>query len=206
MKDNKWTRFFDIVFKILVLNFLTFITSALGLFVLGFFPALVAMLIVISRKEELSWKELIRFFWSKYKQFFWKANILGLGLGILSFYLFLNTKVSFQLTPLIFTLFGTLSLLAFLFCLALTINCLMFIEEWADYAYFKRMFQYTFCSLRTNIIQILLIGVFLIICPLFPAVILFGGTVVLGKICIYLANKNIESLRLKEINNEVSSR
>lgn len=199
MKDNKWTRFFDTIFKILVLNFLVFLFSVLGLFILGIFPAIAAMFATIKAGEELTWKELMHLYWMKYKKLFVKANGFGFGMSFLSFYLFLNTKICFQLTPIIFTFFGTLSLIALVLCVAFALNLFIFMEEIRNKLDFKQLCQYTIYALPSNILQMIIIFLFLLICPFFPAMILFGGVVVVGKVCLYLANKNRINLQSKGI-------
>lgn len=197
MKDNKWTRFFDSLFKIVVLNFLVFLTSVLGLFILGLFPALAAMFATIRMSRELNWKEMILLYWLKYKKLFVKANIFGFTISLLSFYLFLNTKVCFQLTPIIFTFFGTLSLITLIVCVAIGMNSFIFMEEIQSKIDFKQICQYTIYSLPYNIVQMVVILLFLLIVPYFPAILLFGGLVMMGKCCLYLMNKSLNNLQSK---------
>ncbi|MHC5268588.1 DUF624 domain-containing protein [Enterococcus sp. LJL98] len=206
MKDNKWSRFFDTVFKILILNFLTFLCSLLGVLVFGFFPSIAALSVTLKKSKESHWKELMVLFWKTYKKYFLKANAKGGLLSGVGFYLLLNTKICFQLTPLIFTVFGIFSFLSFLFCIALMFNYLLLIEEWENSSSLKHLLQYTIYSFPTNLLQMLLVSLFIVLCPLFPAIILFGGVVLINRGCLYLMNRGLLRLQSEEIAHEISNK
>ena len=194
MNNNAWTRFFDIVFKYVMLNFLTFFSSILGFFLFGIFPALSALLFTIKSVKEQTWRELIMTFWLVYKRNFIKANVYGGCLSLVSIYLFFNTRICFQLSPLIFTLFGTLSAMALFLTLALSLNCFLFLDELIDFKDLRSLFFYTIYALPTSLLQIGSIGLFTILISFFPALILFGGVAVLSKINLYLAMKTTTKL------------
>ncbi|HBB6779936.1 TPA: hypothetical protein KB911_002510, partial [Enterococcus faecium] len=44
MNENKWTKGFNWVFQLLLLNFTYFILICLGFGILGFFPATIALI------------------------------------------------------------------------------------------------------------------------------------------------------------------
>lgn len=198
MNNNAWTRFFDIVFKYVLLNFLAFFSSILGLFLFGFFPALSALLFAVKFVKQETWRELAMTYWLAYKSNFIKANVYGWGLSLLSMYLFFNTRICFQLSPLIFTLFGTLSAMALVLTVAFGLNCFLFLDELNNYNDLKSLFFYTIYALPTSLLQIGSIGLFVIIISFFPAIILFGGVAVLSKINLSLAMKKTTKLMIGE--------
>lgn len=198
MNNNAWTRFFDIVFKYVLLNFLAFFSSILGLFLFGFFPALSALLFTVKFVKQETWRELAMTYWLAYKSNFIKANVYGWGLSLLSMYLFFNTRICFQLSPLIFTLFGTLSAMALVLTVAFGLNCFLFLDELNNYNDLKSLFFYTIYALPTSLLQIGSIGLFVIIISFFPVIILFGGVAVLSKINLSLAMKKTTKLMIGE--------
>ncbi|GGI65347.1 DUF624 domain-containing protein [Enterococcus alcedinis] len=199
MNNNAWTRFFDIVFKYVLINFLAFFSSILGLFLFGIFPALSALLFTIKFVKQQTWRELIMTYWLAYKSNFIKANVYGWSLSLLSIYLFFNTRICFQLSPLIFILFGTLSAMALVLTLAFGLNCFLFLDELIHRKDLKSLFFYTIYALPTSLLQIGSIGLFLILISFFPAFILFGGLAALSKINLYLAMKKTTKLMTGEI-------
>lgn len=197
MNNNAWTRFFDTVFKYVLLNFLAFFSSLLGLFILGIFPALSALSITLPFYKEQTWRELSVNYWKNYKNNFIKANAYGWGLMILSIYLFFNTRICFQLTPLIFTFFGTLSLIILILVLSFGLNCFLFLEELNNKDDIKSLLFYTIYALPTSLLQITIIILFLILSPLYPAILLFGGVSLVVKANLYFGTRKIMKLRMR---------
>ncbi|KGA96002.1 hypothetical protein AJ85_02360 [Alkalihalobacillus alcalophilus ATCC 27647 = CGMCC 1.3604] len=107
-------------FNLVLLNILWFLFSALGLFIFGLFPATAAMFAVLrhmmTEDEDVS---VTKLFCQKYKQEFWKANLLGYLILLGSLLLFLNLRALQQFEQGFFrTAFASVTvLLSFLFLL-----------------------------------------------------------------------------------------
>lgn len=79
--------------RLAFLNLLWISFSLLGLVIFGFFPATVAMF-AVARKWMLGNDEMSIFktFWTVYKQEFWKSNLLGLMISMISIVLFIDFR------------------------------------------------------------------------------------------------------------------
>jgi uncharacterized membrane protein YesL len=85
-------------FNLFLLNMLWVAFSFLGLFVLGVFPATVA-LFAVTRKLVMEPQEvsILKLFWNTFKVEFLKANLLGYVISIVGVILYINLRVLQQL-------------------------------------------------------------------------------------------------------------
>ncbi|WP_035445745.1 YesL family protein [Bacillus sp. UNC41MFS5] len=83
-----------ILLNLAYLNLLWILFSILGLFIFGFFPATTSMFAVI-RKWVMGDLEIPIFktFWSHYKKYFLKSNLLGLVITFVGFFLFFDIRL-----------------------------------------------------------------------------------------------------------------
>lgn len=84
--------------NLFLLNLLWIIFSMLGLFIVGIFPATVALFAVM-RKLTMESKEVpvFKLFWTTYKREFVKANIIGYAWSLIGFVLYIDLRVLNQL-------------------------------------------------------------------------------------------------------------
>jgi uncharacterized membrane protein YesL len=110
-----------ILLNLAYLNLLWIFFSILGLFMFGFFPATSSMFAVI-RKWVMGDLEIPIFktFWSHYKMYFLKSNLLGLVLTLVGFFLFFDFRLVQQFQSG-YMLFFYYSLLMIAFIYGLTV-------------------------------------------------------------------------------------
>lgn len=84
----------DWIMKLAFVNLLWIIFSILGLLILGFFPATVAMFVIV-RKLLMGNMDIPIFktFWESYKAEFVKSNVLGLIVSILGYFLYVDINL-----------------------------------------------------------------------------------------------------------------
>ncbi|HFM9284523.1 TPA: hypothetical protein ACHBD1_000852 [Enterococcus faecium] len=68
MNENKWTKGFNWVFQLLLLNFTYFILICLGFGILGFFPATIALIAGVVNRKKYGLQESVKFMSKIYKK------------------------------------------------------------------------------------------------------------------------------------------
>jgi uncharacterized membrane protein YesL/GNAT superfamily N-acetyltransferase len=95
---SKFSQFTDWIYFLVVVNFLAILFSLIGLGIFGFFPALMTTYQLIRKKIENEDFSTFKVFFKTYKQFFVKANQVGLLLVVIWVVLYLSW--SFYLSDL----------------------------------------------------------------------------------------------------------
>ena len=93
--NSKLFRFFDLLYRLLVLNIMTIIIS---LPIITFFPAIVAM--VSTLKYDMSETGIFKPYFRNFKKYFWKSFWMGLALlicfvaGAYAYYFWINVETN----------------------------------------------------------------------------------------------------------------
>ncbi|AIC94240.1 YesL family protein [Shouchella lehensis] len=174
-------RICDWIVRLAYVNGLWLGFSLLGGVVLGFFPALRAMFVVMRKwcmnEEDFS---LVPLFFTEWKRFFWQANKLGYTVLSIGAVLVLDYVIVMQLA---FT--GSQAVAAFLIlCLIVYGLMLLFIgpafvhyPRQSLYPFLKNIMLYAVASLSYALIMGLFLSVCLILFILVPpAAVCFGGS------------------------------
>ncbi|WP_134701014.1 YesL family protein [Ammoniphilus sp. YIM 78166] len=136
---NSWiegtNRICDWVAKLAWLNILWLLFSLLGLGLFGLMPSTIAMFAVIRKwlqEEEVSdGKE----FWRIYKKEFWRANLLGGGLALIGYLLYLNAQIFSTMDGMAF------EVMSYILVGFLGYQCLMLIYFFPLYANYEFTFS-----------------------------------------------------------------
>ncbi|MCK0473675.1 YesL family protein [Halalkalibacter sp. APA_J-10(15)] len=117
--QNGFYKACDLIMKMAYINILWMMFSILGVVVLGFFPATVAMFSVI--RDLLSKKDIPIFqnFWTIYKNEFIKSNVLGLILLVIGYIFYIDLLFLREATGHIQLLYMPLMIVCIIFFLTL---------------------------------------------------------------------------------------
>ena len=100
--NSKLFRFFDLLYRLLVLNIMTIIIS---LPIITFFPAIVAM--VSTLKYDMSETGIFKPYFRNFKKYFWKSFWMGLALlicfaaGAYAYYFWINVETDLAFMKII---------------------------------------------------------------------------------------------------------
>lgn len=84
MSKQRIYSLMDLITKLMVINFLWFLTLLMGMFVFTIFPATAALFITVKKQLEhsLAYSEITKLFFSYFKKNFLKFSILGIFLTL----------------------------------------------------------------------------------------------------------------------------
>lgn len=123
MIESRWyVRIGNLGFNLLALNILWVLFSTLGLYILGIFPATVALFAVVKQliieKDDVP---VFKLFWKNFKMEFVKANLLGYLLLFIGVILYVDLKVIQAMEiPLLYTVLnGLLIFVIFIYLLTI---------------------------------------------------------------------------------------
>lgn len=181
----------DWVIRLAYVNFLWILFSAMGLFLLGFFPATAAMFTVIRKwflKEQVS---VFHTFKKSYWKEFTDANFVGWLLLIIGIFIYIDVIFVTSLDGILFTilLFVLLSV-AFIYLSIVFYIFPVFAHfrlkkiEYVKYAFIISL-SYPHLTILMLLGTILLIGVFITFPILFPFIV--GSS--LGCLVMYISNR-----------------
>ncbi|MFW5996037.1 MAG: YesL family protein [Halanaerobiaceae bacterium] len=175
--DSKLFRFFDWIYRVVIINLLWLLFSVLGLVIFGIGPATAASFYIyrefIRGNEGFS---TYRVFWQKYKSYFFRVNILTIIMLLTGAILYLDLEFFFSQKP-------PLYYISYLFLGFSFIYIIIFIHLYPIYTKYedlgvKDQFRNTFFYSFLNPFYTLLIFFATIIIPIlflsFPGTILFG--------------------------------
>ena len=204
MPTTNFQKFFDRIFKLLMINFTYFFAIIIGLGLAGLFPASVALFKTIPHFNELDYKALFIKYLQAYKHNFIKANVGGYLLSLIAvgayfnYYLLSHSHSILLNSVSIIVLLGTIYL-----ALALT-NTIMTtsLSNMTLKNRFIKSCLYTFVNLGHSILQLVVVGIYLTVVAYAPVTFLFGGTTLMAYLFyqIYSNGLNkINQLKIKQI-------
>lgn len=139
MIESRWyVRIGNLGFNLLALNILWVLFSTLGLYILGIFPATVALFAVVKQliieKDDVP---VFRLFWKNFKMEFVKANLLGYLLLVIGVILYVDLKVIQAMEiPLLYTVLNGLIIFV-IFIYLLTILYIFPIFVYYDFKFWQ---------------------------------------------------------------------
>lgn len=179
MNDSKLSKGVTFVYKLIILNFVYFFATVLGLGVAGFFPATLALIKTIPLLKENKEKTLIQQFIRSYKKYFVRANVWGYAGGFLLIGAYINYKL---LTTSPFFVFNVLGIVVFLltgYLLLSVINGLYLKELQEGKTYKQALIEgciYTFIKIGYSLMQVAVVIAYYFLVSFYPATFLFGGS------------------------------
>lgn len=192
---------FRLISRFALLNLLWLGSSIIGLLILGFFPATVAMF-SISRKWVRGEEDIpvISSFWSEYKKVFVKSNVFGWGVALIGGLLYVNYQIMLSLgteTPFIVVLsYIFVVLLYFMFVVTLIPVAVHF--EGGPLTILKRTFQFMAGRIHIAMLFMLLIWASVYMSLAFPTAILFFSGSVLSYMLMWFFTNSLKKLEVKQ--------
>lgn len=178
MIDTKLTRGVNLIFNLLFLNFVYFFLILLGLGILGFFPATVALIATISNRRGKNWKELLQLMWMNYKSLFIRVNVHSFLLLILLTGDLLNIWLCWQQnSPFFYVLSSFLTLITIILLMSI-LNWIV-IKSWEIWILKNRMIDYLYfviTVLPIVVVQLVILGIYIKCLTILPVLFIFGGT------------------------------
>ncbi|MFC0272771.1 YesL family protein [Metabacillus herbersteinensis] len=174
-----YIRIGEWAFNLFLLNILWLFFSLLGLFVLGIFPATVALFAVI-RKLIMSTENVSMFklFWNTFKVEFFKSNLLGFIFLVIGFVLYIDLRVLQQLETNFFNLCLTIItyIVGFLYLLTLLHVFPIFVHfNLKTREYIKYAFVLSIGRPIQSLLMIIALGIMIILLIKVPGLIpIFG--------------------------------
>ncbi|MDV2685628.1 DUF624 domain-containing protein [Alkalihalophilus lindianensis] len=193
---------FRLISKFALLNLLWIGFSILGLGVIGFFPATVAMF-SISRKWVRGEEDITVFsgFWSEYKRMFVKSNIFGWIVALIGFLLYINYQVIISLgteTPFIVVLSYIFVVLMYIMFVVTLVPVAVHFEG-GTLAILKKTFQFMVGRVHIALLFILLIWASVYMSLAFPTAILFFSGSVLSYMVMWFFTNSLKRIETKQV-------
>ncbi|HAY6815322.1 TPA: DUF624 domain-containing protein [Enterococcus faecium] len=180
MNENKWTKGFNWVFQLLLLNFTYFILICLGFGILGFFPATIALIAGVVNRKKYGLQESVKFMSKIYKKNFVRYNLYCWSATLLLAGNITTIWLCWQQSALLFYLLSTLLSVITLFLVFAMLNWVV-IKSLGLWMMGDRLIDYllfTATMLPTVVMQGLVLGIYFRILMILPVIFLFGGTAV----------------------------
>ncbi|WP_062048944.1 YesL family protein [Bacillus sp. JCM 19034] len=181
--------------------------SAIGLFVVGFFPATIAMFAVVRkwvRGEQHN--AVFRTFWSIYKQVFLKANLFGWVIALIGGVLYLNYRVIVAAgtdIPIIVVLsYIIMVLLYFLFIVTLLPVSVHFTGGTKEIVI--KCIQFMIGRAHLCVVLLLLVWTSIYLSLSFPTVLIFFTGSVLSYMMMWFFHRSLEKLEMKATKEQYS--
>ncbi|WP_208585682.1 YesL family protein [Gracilibacillus suaedae] len=181
MLEKRWyMRLGNLGFNLILLNILWIMFSLLGLIVLGFFPATVALFAVIRKlimvDEDMPvWTEFIE----QFKSEFIKSNLLGYTVTFIGVFLFLDFKIIQHLSNdyVQIMLFNLTLVIGIFYAISILYIFPLYVHfDFSLIQYFRYACILTIARPFHTIMLIAILGVILCIYMFIPALILLFGT------------------------------
>ena len=205
MIESRWyMRVGNLGFNLLALNLFWLLFSTLGLYVLGIFPATVALFAVVKQliieKDDI---QVFKAFWKNFKMEFVKANVLGylvLAIGVI---LYLDLKVIQGLEiPLLYTVLN--GLIIFVIFIYLLIVLYIFpIFVYYDFKFWQYPKYAIVIAIGRPLQTILIIAgttALLLLYRHFPFLIVIFGMSLLSYIITKIASSSFPNKNVKDDN------
>lgn len=189
------------------LNLLWLAFSVIGLLVVGFFPATVAMFAIVRkwvRGEQDT--AIFQTFWSIYKQVFLKANSFGWVLGVIGGILYINYHIiaiaSTDLPVIVILSYLFLVLLYFLFIVTLLPGSVHFAGGTKEIV--LKTIQFMLGRVHLALVFVVLIWSVLYLSLALPSMLLFFTGSVLSYIITWFFQRSLAKLEMKLIKEQYS--
>lgn len=178
-----YIRIGEWAFNLFLLNILWLLFSLLGLFVLGIFPATVALFAVM-RKLIMSTENvsILKLFWITFKVEFFKANIIGYIFFIVGILLYIDLRVLQQLDTNFFNLLMTIItyIIGLIYLLTLLHVFPVFVHfNLKTREYIKYAFILSIGRPLQSLLMIIVLGIVIVLLIQVPGLIpVFGGSLI----------------------------
>lgn len=205
MYSNGWMGFLhhitEWIVRLLYVNFMWILFTAVGLVVAGVFPATVGMYTVIRQwlTKGIDTVPIWKTFWDAYRKEFIKSNIVGYVFLLIGFVLIADLKLIQMQESIVFTLLTYITLLVFI------IYMLMWVYLFPVFVHYDlKGFQYlkqTFLIVMLRPIDVLIVvsGIILIFLLMYymPILIVLFGASTLALISMWIALHSFRKLQKK---------
>ncbi len=176
--NSKIYAFFDVLYKLMVINILWFFSTIIGFGILTLFPATVSLFILIHSIIKEKEFPLIKSFWAVFKKEYFRAQKVFLIFGLISIVFYFNLRIYYeqiinQANFISSIGFWITILLIFLFLLTLTQLFFMFLY-FPDFKLFKTIkyaFLFALAFPFRSILILLIMGIGLILLMVFQILI-----------------------------------
>lgn len=190
------------IMRIAYVNLLWIGFSMLGLGIVGFFPATVAMFVVV-RKLMTSDKDvpIFKTFWNAFKTDFVKSNLLGYGIALVGVILYIDLRYVQAQSGLLFTILNLIILvLIFIYLIALLYIFPIYVHfqlSVKDYVKWSVVIGLVH-PIMTVVMAIGVVAAYYITFMLVPGLMLFFGGSTIAFIMTWVASQMFGKFELQE--------
>ncbi len=177
------------IYQLIILNIITLFSITLGLGIFSLIPSLVSMVSIIKMEEDLSFKDIIKYYYKVFFKTYKKTIILNIffiiliGLEVINvFYYFSWLQEN---TTIFFIILYYLSLLIMAICVIALINsCYVFVF----YPYLSniKMIKYAFKLILVVLLRMIILFLILVAFSFIIAVAFYAGLIILLSLFFYL--------------------
>ena len=177
------------IYQLIILNIITLFSITLGLGIFSLIPSLVSMVSIIKMEEDLSFKDIIKYYYKVFFKTYKKTIILNIffiiliGLEVINvFYYFSWLQEN---TTIFFIVLYYLSLLIMAICVIALINsCYVFVF----YPYLSniKMIKYAFKLILVVLLRMIILFLILVAFSFIIAVAFYAGLIILLSLFFYL--------------------
>ncbi|MCK0471741.1 YesL family protein [Halalkalibacter sp. APA_J-10(15)] len=205
---EKVDQLFRVIMKFAILNLLWLGFSVIGFIVIGFFPATVAMFVIVRKwvrgEEQIP---IFQVFWSIYKQVFLKANLFGWVLSLIGGLFYVNYQLMIALgtdVPFIVVLaFLLLVLLYFLFIVSLLPVAVHF--SGGVKQIIKKAILFMFARIHLALLLLVLVWTSVYLSIAFPTILLFFTGSVLSYMMMWFFHRSLDKIEQNKPKEQYSS-